>query len=184
VSAAPKGELLLGFPPIVGGRPRVLVLGSLPGRKSLEMCQYYAQPQNGFWRIMGALFGAGPALPYPERLARLIANRVAVWDVLAAGERVGSLDSAIVPATIVVNDFGSFFSGNVDIGLVCFNGTKAAELYRRRVLPALAPQLAALPSRLLPSTSPAHASVPFAAKLASWSAALSAYGSSAAGVSQ
>jgi hypoxanthine-DNA glycosylase len=175
---------LLGFPPIVGGRPRVLVLGSLPGRKSLEMGQYYAQPQNGFWRIMGALFGAGPALPYPERLARLIANRVAVWDVLAAGERVGSLDSAIVPASIVVNDFAAFFPSHADIGLVCFNGTKAAELYRRRVLPALAPQLAALPSRLLPSTSPAHASVPFAAKLASWSAALSAYGSSAAGGSQ
>ena len=54
------------------------------------MGQYYAQPQNGFWRIMGAIFGAGPSLPYPERLERLIANRVAVWDVLAAGERNGT----------------------------------------------------------------------------------------------
>jgi hypoxanthine-DNA glycosylase len=172
VSARPKRELLLGFPPIVGGRPRVLVLGSLPGRKSLEMGQYYAQSQNGFWRIMGALFGAGPSLPYPDRLERLIAHRVAVWDVLAAGEREGSLDSAIVPSSIVVNDFGAFFARHEDIGLVCFNGTKAADLYRRRVLPVLPPPFSSLPSRLLPSTSPAHASMPFAAKLASWSAAL------------
>jgi len=175
VSATPKRELLLGFPPIVGGLPRVLVLGSLPGRKSLEMGQYYAQPQNGFWRIMGALFGAGPSLPYAGRLERLIAKRVAVWDVLAAGERDGSLDSAIVPASIVVNDFGAFLARHADIGLVCFNGTKAAELYRRRVLPALAPELALLPSRVLPSTSPANASVPFGAKLATWSAALGSY---------
>jgi hypoxanthine-DNA glycosylase len=174
VSAAPKQELSIGFPPIVGGRPHVLVLGSLPGRKSLEMGQYYAQPQNGFWRIMGALFGAGPPLPYPERLARLIANHVAVWDVLAAGERDGSLDSAIVPASIVMNDFGTFFARHADIALICFNGSKAAELYRRRVLPALAPEFASVPALVLPSTSPANASVPFAAKLASWAAALGA----------
>jgi TDG/mug DNA glycosylase family protein len=172
VSAEPKWELSVGFAPIARGRPRVLVLGSLPGRKSLEMGQYYAQAHNGFWRIMGELFGAGPSLPYPERLERLIANRVAVWDVLAAGERDGSLDSAIVPASIVVNDFSAFFALHADIGLVCFNGAKAADLYRRRVLPVIAPRFALLPSRVLPSTSPANASVPFAAKLASWSAAL------------
>jgi len=180
VSAEPRGELSVGFAPIARGRPRVLVLGSLPGRKSLEMGQYYAQSQNGFWRIMGELFGAGPSLPYPERLERLIANRVAVWDVLAAGERDGSLDSAIVTASIVVNDFGGFFARHADIGLICFNGMKAADLYRRRVLPALTPRIASLPSRVLPSTSPANASVPFAAKLARWSAVLSAFGPSTA----
>ena len=172
MSAEPKRELSVGFAPIAGGRPRVLVLGSLPGRKSLEMGQYYAQPQNGFWRIMGAIFGAGPSLPYPERLERLIAKRVAVWDVLAAGERDGSLDSAIVPASIVVNDFGAFFVRHADIGFVCFNGAKAADLYRRHVLPVLVPRFASLPHRVLPSTSPANASVPFASKLAIWSAAL------------
>jgi double-stranded uracil-DNA glycosylase len=171
VSAAPKRELSIGFSPIAAGRPRALVLGSLPGRKSLEMAEYYAQPQNGFWRIMGAIFGAGPSLPYPQRLEQLIANRIAVWDVLAAGERNGSLDSAIVPSSVVVNDFASFFARHGDIGLICFNGTKAAELYRRRVLPALSPRFASLPSRVLPSTSPANASVPFTAKLASWSSA-------------
>ena len=172
MSAARKGDLSIGFAPIAGGEPRVLILGSLPGRKSLEMNQYYAQPQNGFWRIMGALFGAGPALPYPQRLERLIASRVAVWDVLAAGERSGSLDSAIVSSSVVVNDFGGFFTRHTGIRLICFNGSKAGELYRRRVLPGLAPSLASLATRLLPSTSPANATVPFAAKLARWSAAL------------
>lgn len=166
----------VGFPPIADPRATVLILGSLPGQKSLKMRQYYAQPQNGFWKIMDALFGAGPSLPYPLRLERLIERRVAVWDVLAAGERAGSLDSAIVWASAETNDFAAFFERHREIRLVCFNGTKAADLYRRLVLPALAPRAAALDTRLLPSTSPAHATLPFAAKLALWSAALSASG--------
>jgi hypoxanthine-DNA glycosylase len=151
---------------------RVLVLGSLPGRKSLEMSQYYAQPHNAFWKIMGALFGAGPDLPYEERLARLRARSLAVWDVLAAGERDGSLDSSIVRSSIVVNDFAAFFARHRQIALICFNGATAATLFRRHVLPKLTPECAALETRLLPSTSPAHASLRFEQKLARWSAAL------------
>lgn len=118
---------------------------------------------------MGVLFDAGPQLPYAERLRRLVAHRVAVWDVLAAGRRPGSLDSSIDTSTAVVNDFELFFARHGGIRLICFNGTKAAELYRRRVLPTLGPTAAALESRLLPSTSPAHASLNFEAKLARWS---------------
>jgi hypoxanthine-DNA glycosylase len=162
----------VGFPPIAAANARVLVLGSLPGRVSLEKHQYYAQPHNAFWKIMGRLFGAAPELPYERRLEVLRAHRVAVWDVLAAGERSGSLDSAIVTSSIVVNDFGAFFGAHCEIRLVCFNGNKAAELYRRRVLPELSPAVAALETQLLPSTSPAHASRTFAEKLARWSAAL------------
>jgi len=162
-----------GFPPICDPRARVLILGSLPGRKSIEMGQYYAQAQNGFWKIMDALFGAGPSLAYGVRLKRLIAQRVAVWDVLAAGARSGSLDSAIVTSSIVINDFQTFFQRQRAVRLICFNGAKAAELYRRRVLPALEPELAALDTRVLPSTSPANASISFDAKLAAWSSALS-----------
>jgi hypoxanthine-DNA glycosylase len=164
----------VGFPPIEGPRAAVLILGSLPGQKSLKMRQYYAQPQNGFWRIMGELFGAGPSLPYAGRLARLIECRVAVWDVLAAGERVGSLDSAIVSATAVSNDFAAFFERHREIERICFNGAKAADLYRRLVLPTLPARAAALETRLLPSTSPAHAARPFAVKLALWAEALAA----------
>ena len=129
------GALSVGFPPIESPDARVLVLGSLPGRTSLAMRQYYAQPQNAFWKIMGRLFGAAPELPYERRVEVLRTRRVAVWDVLAAGERAGSLDSAIVPSSIVVNDFATFFASHGEIRVVCFNGGKAAELYRRRVLP-------------------------------------------------
>jgi hypoxanthine-DNA glycosylase len=161
-----------GFPPIADKRARVLVLGSLPGRKSLEMQQYYAQPYNAFWRIMGELVGATPDLPYRARLARLRARRIAVWDVLAAGEREGSLDSAIVPASIVVNDFNAFFERHRRIYLICFNGNTAANLFRRKVLPTLAPQWAAIERRVLPSTSPAYASLRFKDKLERWEAGL------------
>src|SRR5690606_5371761 len=136
------------------------------------MQQYYAQARNAFWPIMGELCGAGPALPYPQRLERLRAAGIALWDVLAAGERRGSLDSAIVPSTMVVNDFVSFFAAHPGIAFVSFNGSKAAELFRRRVLPILPAECAALKMTRLPSTSPANASYSFEKKLALWSAAL------------
>jgi hypoxanthine-DNA glycosylase len=168
----PPAALSHGFPAIADSRAQTMILGSLPGRKSLEMSQYYAQPQNGFWRIMEHLFGAGPSLPYLARLPRLHAARVAVWDVLAAGVRPGSLDSAIVASSIVINDFSAFFDRHRAIRLVCFNGAKAAELYRRCVLPRLAAPFASIEMRVLPSTSPANAAVSFDDKLARWASAL------------
>ena len=164
--------LSVGFPPIADARAKVLVLGSLPGVKSLQMREYYAQPYNAFWRIMGELFGAGPALEYPARLVRLRARGIAVWDVLAAGEREGSLDAAIVPASMVVNDFNAFFERHGRIGLICFNGNTAAGLFRRKVLPGLASKWAAIERQALPSTSPAYASLRFEQKLARWAAVL------------
>ena len=158
-----------GFPPLGARHARVLVLGSLPGQASLAAGQYYAQPQNAFWRIMGALLDAGPALPYAERVARLERASVAVWDVLAAGQRAGSLDSAIVRSTAVVNDFQSLFRRHAAISLVCFNGRTAEHLYLRRVHADLPARAQAIPLHRLPSTSPAHAGMPFAAKLERWS---------------
>jgi hypoxanthine-DNA glycosylase len=164
--------LSAGFPPLADATARVLVLGSLPGVKSLEMQQYYAQPYNAFWRIMGELFGAGRELDYAARVERLRAHGLAVWDVLAAGERKGSLDSAIVSESIVVNDFNAFFERHRHVRSICFNGNTAADLFRRKVLPGLAPEWAAIERCVLPSTSPAYASLPFEQKLARWSAAL------------
>ena len=169
-----RAELSVGFPPIADAAARVLVLGSLPGRKSLEMREYYAQPYNAFWRIMGELFRAGPALSYPERLVRLRAHGVAVWDVLQAGEREGSLDSAIVPASIVVNDFNAFFGRHLHVRSICFNGNTAASLFKRKVLPGLAPEWAAIERHLRPSTSPANARLRFEQKLERWAAVLGA----------
>ena len=158
-----------GFPPIADDRASVLVLGSLPGQLSLQMRQYYAQPRNAFWKIMGELFGAGLDLPYVPRTRRLIESGVALWDVCAAAHRPGSLDSAISFASVVPNDFATFLAAHPRVGCICFNGAKAFDLYRRAVLPKLPEAMRQLRLEVMPSTSPAHASVPFAQKLARWS---------------
>jgi TDG/mug DNA glycosylase family protein len=157
-----------GFPPIAGLHARVLILGSLPGQASLRAQQYYAQPHNAFWKVMGQLFAAGPELPYEERACRLVENGIALWDVCATARRPGSLDAAIVNASVVPNDFANFFRSHPEIKRVCFNGGKAAELYRRLVLPQLSGALDQRCYETLPSTSPAHAAMPFEQKLAQW----------------
>ncbi len=162
------------FAPIAAPDARVLVLGSLPGRVSLERGEYYAQPQNSFWKIMGALLHFEPGLPYARRQQCLVAARIAVWDVCAAAVREGSLDSAIQRSTVVPNDFASFLRHHPQLESICFNGATAAGLYARLVLPTLTPVHRNIPSVVLPSTSPAHASMRFDAKLARWSAACAA----------
>lgn len=161
-------ETETGFPPVVGEGPRVLILGSLPGRRSLAERRYYAQPRNAFWRIMGDVFGAGPELAYDARLERLTANRIALWDVLAAGRRPGSLDARIERSSAVFNDFGRFFESHTSLRAICFNGRTAENLYRRNVLPGLDAPAAGIPLHSLPSTSPAHAAMPYTEKLARW----------------
>ncbi len=157
------------FAPIAAPGAWVLVLGSLPGKRSLAEQQYYAQPQNAFWKIMGELFDAGPELPYAERTKVLLHRSIALWDVVASAEREGSLDSSIVGSSVVVNDFRGLFRAHRDIALVCFNGAKAAELYERRVLPSLNGEFDHIRYERLPSTSPAHAAMRFEEKLARWS---------------
>jgi hypoxanthine-DNA glycosylase len=157
-----------GFPPVADSTARVLILGSLPGEASLRAGQYYANERNTFWRIMGDLFGAGPALPYAQRLEKLGAAGIALWDVIAACERFGSLDSDIVNSSVSVNDFSAFFSVHRSIERVFFNGGAAEASFRRLVLPEL-PGVNLQLFRL-PSTSPAHAARSYAEKLAAWSA--------------
>jgi double-stranded uracil-DNA glycosylase len=156
------------FPPIANRRAEILILGSLPGRKSLQMQQYYAHPYNAFWKIIGAIFGADGVLPYSRRVKLLTRNQIAVWDVLAAAERPGSLDSAIVHDSAQANDFTAFFRAHPRIRRVFFNGRKAEAMYRRFVLPGLSSEFADMKYECLPSTSPAHAGMPFAKKLDSW----------------
>ena len=120
------------FPPIASPDARILILGSMPGQASLAAGQYYAHPRNAFWPIMGALFGAGPELPYAQRLERLASAGIALRDVIGRCERAGSLDSAIAPASIEANDFAGLFAACPGIDHVFFNGTAAATLFRRQ----------------------------------------------------
>lgn len=163
-------SLLHGFPPVAGAGARRLILGSMPGQASLQADRYYAHERNAFWRIMGALIGAGPELPYADRLDRLVAHRIALWDVIAACERPGSLDAAIVGASVRPNDFPAFFAAHPGIDRVFFNGAAAETAFRRHALPGLGGRTLRLVR--LPSTSPAHAAAGYADKLAAWSAIL------------
>ncbi len=161
-----------GLPPIAAADARVLVLGSMPGAASLAAGQYYAHPQNAFWSIVEAVVGVARDRDYAERCARLAAAGVAVWDVLASCVRPGSLDADIDPASIATNDFGVFLAAHPCIATVCCNGATAFACYRRRVVPQLRGAAAVLPVVQLPSTSPAHATLDRAAKIAGWRAAL------------
>jgi TDG/mug DNA glycosylase family protein len=171
VTRSNQTETSRGFGPVSTADARILVLGSLPGVRSLEQTQYYAQPQNAFWRIMGELVGAAPDLPYTDRLNRLLDARIALWDVVAAAVRPGSLDSRIINDTVVVNDFAAFLASHRKIERICFNGQAAEKLFRRHVLPV--PGLPVPQCRLiLPSTSPANARMPYPEKLRRWRAIL------------
>ena len=156
-----------GFPPVSSPNARVLILGSLPGRLSLERVEYYANPQNAFWRIVATRV---PELPshYAGRAAVLIEHRIALWDVLAAATRQGSLDSDLGEDAIP-NNFRAFFHIHPGVELVAFNGATAARLYERHVLPTLADPQRRIARDILPSTSAAHARLPFAKKVGRWS---------------
>lgn len=145
---------------------QVLIVGSMPGIASLQQQQYYAHPRNAFWPIMQQIFN-WPTLDYTGRCQALINEKIALWDVLRSCHRRGSLDSAIDNSSLEINDFQAFFSRHPQIRCVLFNGSKAAQLFQRRVV---------LPTEIrteqLPSTSPAHAAMSFQVKLAKWRTAL------------
>ena len=156
------GGLLQGLAPVIGPAPRLLILGSFPGEASLAQARYYAHPRNRFWPILGALLDEPlPELAYEARLERLKARRIALWDVLGACRREGSLDAAIRDAR--GNDFEALLAAMPGLGAVAFNGATAA-----RAEPAFAAR--GLSTFRLPSTSPAHAALSHEAKLARWSA--------------
>jgi double-stranded uracil-DNA glycosylase len=160
------------FPPIADHRAKILILGSMPGVKSLEQQQYYAHPRNAFWPIMSALFAIDRTLDYDKRCQLLVDKQIAVWDVLQACQRQGSLDQAINSASMVTNDFNLFLQHHPDITKIVFNGAKAEHVFKRLVLPTLTEPQHTILRLLLPSTSPAHASLSFDDKLAIWRQAL------------
>ncbi len=157
-----------GFPYSASPHAKILILGSMPGRKSLIEDQYYAHPQNGFWPIMGELIGFEAGMEYEERLTRLREAGVALWDTAHQCVRPGSLDSAIELETVLANDFESFFKIHQKIRAIFFNGRKAEELYRKLVQPDLSSEFKQIETHILPSTSPANAVMNRSQKLEAW----------------
>lgn len=162
-------QLETAFPPLVHPEiePKVLILGSMPGVRSLEQQQYYAHPQNSFWWIMSELLGFDKALPYSAKIEYLVSAGIMVWDVAYACHRPGSLDSNIDSQTFKPNDFGSLFSEKKDVRLIAFNGQAARKLFKQHVERNqswdIVPEI-----KVMPSTSPAYAAMRKEQKLEIW----------------
>jgi hypoxanthine-DNA glycosylase len=161
-----------GFPPIADKNAVILILGSMPSIKSLDEQQYYAHPRNSFWFIITKLLSSDTELEYEQKKALLLNNRIALWDVLNTCQRKGSLDSSIKNDSTVANEFNAFFNDHPLIKAVYFNGTRAQQEYNRHILPVLDAKYSSIEYELLPSTSPAMASLSRKQKLERWKAIL------------
>jgi len=162
---------LIGLPPIVSSSTRLLVLGSFPSAASLARQQYYAHPQNQFWKILQAIWPSSPRLDsvssYENRSEWLLDRGLGVWDVYGACERQGSLDTAI--RNPQVNDFASLARRCPQLVAIAHNGGESFKHAKHSA--ALG-----LPVYKLPSTSPANASWSFERKLVVWREVVAAAG--------
>ena len=157
--AAPAAPRRRGLPPVLAADARVLILGSFPSEASLAARQYYAHPRNHFWPILGAVLNEPLRdLPYRERVARVRAHRVAIWDTIVSCERAGSLDAAIRNAER--GEIARVRRIARGLRAVCFNGGTAGRARSAWVEAGYA-------TLMLPSTSPAY-TLPVAEKLAAW----------------
>lgn len=155
----------IGFEPSVDNNSKILILGSMPGISSLQQQQYYAHPQNRFWRLWAYLLQR-EAVPhiYSEKLQMLLDNNIALWDSIAACNREGSLDNAIENEQS--NDFKAFFKKYPKIYKICFNGGKSYNCFKKYNKDLL--QSKKYKFYQLPSTSPANARFSFVSLCEAW----------------
>ena len=165
----PSPITCVGFAPSIDESCTHIILGSMPGAASLKAQQYYAHPQNRFWRLMAHLLeGCEPPSEYEERLRMLLHHHIALWDSIASCEREGSLDSAIREA--VPNDFTALLARYPQLHTFCLNGGKSAATFRRANKALL--QRKDLTFHALPSTSAANARWRFDDLAEAWKKAL------------
>jgi TDG/mug DNA glycosylase family protein len=145
---------------VSGINPLVLILGSFPSRRSLASNEYYGNPKNQFWKIIESLFSIDHQLPYALRCSLLSGHGIALWDVLASCSRPGSADSRIREP--VFNDLAGFLVSHPTLRLVALNGAAAGSYFLKSGVPP------ALPSVILPSTSPANARSSLPEKVRQW----------------
>jgi hypoxanthine-DNA glycosylase len=150
------------FDPIRNDDSKILILGTMPGEKSLSSNQYYAHRGNQFWKIIFSLFAEDHVEDYDKRKSILIKNKIALWDVCMHCEREGSSDDKILNE--VPNDFENFLKENNDIKTIFFNGNNAHALFVKHVVLSKTVEL-----KILPSTSPANTWKSFEEKKKEWS---------------
>lgn len=149
------------FAPHVAPDTRLLILGSLPGVRSLAEQQYYAHPTNQFWRLLGAVIDRPLAnMPYDDRLVALREAKVGLWDVIRSAERQTSSDSLIREAE--AHDLAALIAELPDLRMIAFNGGKAAAIGRKQL-----PPLEVIAIVDVPSSSAANTSS-YAVKLGQW----------------
>lgn len=157
--------MINSFPPILPENPKVLILGSMPGVQSLARYEYYAHPQNQFWKILFRLLeGSDPPMLFDEKIALLHKHQIALWDVLESCEREGSLDSKIKNSK--ANDLPALLLNNPSIKKILFNGKESHRLFVKNFGDKIQ-----IPQFVMPSTSPAY-TLAFQLKLKSWAAQL------------
>lgn len=148
------------FPPIIDQESKILILGSVPGVKSLEKQEYYGHPQNKFWKIIFELFEVDFTENYVEKIEILKKNKIAVWDVIDTCERKGSLDSEI--RNEEANDIKNLLQTHPNIRAIFCNGGKSYKNLKK-----ILDKNSEIPVYLLPSTSPLH-TISFEKKLEEW----------------
>jgi len=151
------------FPPIAGGQPRALILGTFPSPMSRQKREYYGNSQNKFWRILFDVFGAAYSDDYDVKKRLLTQNGIALWDVIESCEIVGALDTSI-KNPMYNTSIPVFLAEHKSVAAVLFNGGNAYAFYKRGI--------GDIPRLVLPSTSPANARYTYEGKLEAWRAAL------------
>ncbi len=148
------------FEPVYDQNSRVLILGSFPSVKSREQQFYYGHPQNRFWKVIAGLTGWREPGTIEEKKQMLLENRIAVWDVIAECEIVGSSDSSI--RNVVPTDLNRILD-RVDIRQIYANGGTAKRLFERFQRKSCGREIVGLPS-----TSPANAAYSLTRLLEEW----------------
>lgn len=157
--------MISSFPPIINKNAETLILGTMPGATSLLKQEYYAYPQNAFWKIIFSIFGTLPVPSiFQEKANILLENKIALWDVLQHCDRKGSLDIHIKNQT--ENDFNLLFTEYPTIKKILFNGKESHKYFIKKF-----GQIEGITYHVMPSTSPAN-TTSFEKKLEAWAEVL------------
>lgn len=172
------------FEPVFNESSRILILGSLPSVKSRENHFYYGHPQNRFWKLLANLYlqyerqekgGAGKTeatetasvpqtMVVPQTIEEkkefLYRYHIAIWDVIAQCDIIGSSDSSI--KNVIPNDMHKIID-HAPIERIYANGGKAYELYMQYCYPVCKREIIKLPS-----TSPANAAFSMEKLMEAW----------------
>jgi len=150
------------FSPIIYSDTKILIFGSLPGKKSLEIQQYYGHARNRIWKILSHLTGSDVPVTYQQKKELLYKNKIGLWDVAHSAHREGSLDSNIKDES--PNDIESLLDNYSSIKVIGFNGKKSEKMFYKYFTEKT--DIKYVP---LPSTSPANMVISFEDICARWS---------------